>query len=427
LNGETSATLSLANVQKVQAGDYFVVVSDSRGAVTSAVAVLTVYEMDFGDAPDTLGYPTTLAFNGARHRLLPGIYLGNRADFEAEGLSNSGASGDDSNNTDDEDGISFVGPLLLALLAAASVAASTNGFIDAWIDFNRNGTWTDPGEQILTSRAVMPGTNLLSFQIPGVAVSVTTFARFRFSTTGGLGYEGFAADGEVEDYPVAVRPAVDLVLTQAESADPVTVTSNFAYMVTLTNRGPSTATSVSLTNVLPPNLTFLSATPSQGGCSILAGRLTCNFGTLLRNAGVAVTLNFRADGPGTVINTISAGGVEADVNVADNIATQITSIVTPTMTLTNLAAIAVSDGTETGPGTGNPYPSTLTIAGMTTAVHSVTVTLSNLTHSFPSDLDILLVGPQGQSALVMSDAGAGFGLTNITFTLDDAATRLCRT
>src|SRR5262249_34018440 len=43
--------------------------------------------------------------------------------------------------------------------------------------------------------------------------------------------------------------------------------------------------------------------------------------------------------------------------------------------------------------------------GLTATVSKVTVTLSNLSHPFPADLDILLVGPQGQSVILMSDAG----------------------
>jgi hypothetical protein len=36
----------------------------------------------------------------------------------------------------------------------------------------------------------------------------------------------------------------------------------------------------------------------------------------------------------------------------------------------------------------------------------VVVKLNGLSHSYPDDLDLLLVGPDGQSAMLMSDAGA---------------------
>src|SRR4030095_4167022 len=111
------------------------------------------------------------------------------------------------------------------------------------------------------------------------------YARFRFSTSDGLSYDGLALDGEVEDLPLQILPAVDLAFTQVDTSDQVNVTSNFAYVVTVTNRGPSTATLVALTNVLPANITFISATSSQGNCGLNAGRVTCAIGTSARKRG----------------------------------------------------------------------------------------------------------------------------------------------
>lgn len=68
-----------------------------------------------------------------------------------------------------------------------------------------------------------------------------------------------------------------------------------------------------------------------------------------------------------------------------------------------------------------PYPSVINVSGLTGAVGKVTVTLKGLSHTYPDDLDILLVGPQGQGVVIMSDAGGGHSFTNITLTIDDAA------
>ncbi len=74
-------------------------------------------------------------------------------------------------------------------------------------------------------------------------------------------------------------------------------------------------------------------------------------------------------------------------------------------------------------GTAAPYPSTLAVSGVSGPVNGLTVTLFNMTHAFPDDLDILLVGPQGQSVMLMSDAGGGnpTALNNATLTFDAAA------
>lgn len=56
-------------------------------------------------------------------------------------------------------------------------------------------------------------------------------------------------------------------------------------------------------------------------------------------------------------------------------------------------------------GAGTPYPSDILVAGLTGRLKSITVTLAGLVHTFPDDLDILLVGPGGQKVMLMSDAG----------------------
>lgn len=73
----------------------------------------------------------------------------------------------------------------------------------------------------------------------------------------------------------------------------------------------------------------------------------------------------------------------------------------------------------------NPYPSQITVSNMTGLVESVRVTLSNFSHRFPDDVDVLLVGPQGQRFVVMGDAGgaASISASNpVTLTLGDAGT-----
>ncbi len=72
-------------------------------------------------------------------------------------------------------------------------------------------------------------------------------------------------------------------------------------------------------------------------------------------------------------------------------------------------------------GPASPYPSTITIAGVPGPVDKLTVQLIGLTHPYPGDLDILLVGPNGLAVMLMSDAGTNAGLNSRTFTFDDAA------
>src|SRR5204863_3318908 len=72
-------------------------------------------------------------------------------------------------------------------------------------------------------------------------------------------------------------------------------------------------------------------------------------------------------------------------------------------------------------GAAFPYPSVINISGVTGFVHSVTVTLHGLTHSYPSDINALLVNPAGASTLVMSHTGGAHGVSNVVLTFDGAA------
>ena len=159
--------------------------------------------MDFGDAPSP--YPTLLADDGARHTVVTRTYLGSGVDAESNGKPDVGAQGDDNADTDDEDGISGMpSQLIPGDKPAVTVDASLDGFLNAWIDFNVDGDWADSGEQIFTDKAINFGSSSLSFSVPTGARSGTTFARFRYSTKGGLSFKGLADDGEVEDYAVEI-------------------------------------------------------------------------------------------------------------------------------------------------------------------------------------------------------------------------------
>jgi hypothetical protein len=86
------------------------------------------------------------------------------------------------------------------------VQASGAGFLNAWMDFNINGSWADAGDQIFTNTPLIAGWNTLTVNIPAAASSGKTFMRFRFDSQGNLSFTGLALDGEVEDYQVNVCP-----------------------------------------------------------------------------------------------------------------------------------------------------------------------------------------------------------------------------
>ena len=156
---------------------------------------------DFGDAPAPFG--TLLADDGPRHAISPALFLGSFIDFDLDGQPTADALGDDTDaDGDDEDGVTLPGTFIAGLGASINVDVTGTGLLDAWIDFDADGVF-EPNEQIAASFAVVDGNNVLNFIVPITGtVDGPTFARFRLSSTGGLGPTGAAADGEVEDYAV---------------------------------------------------------------------------------------------------------------------------------------------------------------------------------------------------------------------------------
>ena len=162
-------------------------------------------ELDFGDDPDQ-PYPTLLGSNGARHQIVSGIYLGNLIDAEPDGQPNAPATGDDVTNTDDEDGVFFTKPFVAGKATTIKVKASVTGYLNAWFDFNKNGSWTNLGEQVCINTPLTAGINSIIINVPAGASPGYIYTRFRFDSKGGLNFYGYASDGEVEDYRVTVYP-----------------------------------------------------------------------------------------------------------------------------------------------------------------------------------------------------------------------------
>ena len=98
------------------------------------------------------------------------------------------------------------------------------------------------------------------------------------------------------------------------------------------------------------------------------------------------------------------------------------STVTNVSTFSNPAAITILDAPRIGGvAPSSPYPSTINVAGVVGTVTKVTAKIKGLSHGFPGDIDMLLVGPGGQRLLLMSDVGGGTDAVNATLTFDDTA------
>ncbi len=232
-------------------------VNDSTNVASNVLRRSVAYsddlpELDYGDAKSP--YPTLVSDDGARH--LPiGPRLGALRDVELNGLPSNSADGDDVSGIADEDGVQF------SFVAAGIGQASVNidlqnaddAIVDAWIDFNHDGDWADPGEKILNAVNVSTAMNSLSYIVPSGATAGDTFARVRLSTAGGLAPTGAAADGEVEDYQVTIHPtaSANVLIDAGNNLSIQSITGlNFNDSITLYTEGANL-------RVSDPNFTLI--------------------------------------------------------------------------------------------------------------------------------------------------------------------------
>ncbi len=128
--------------------------------------------VDYGDAPDG-PYPTLLSHSGASHGIIAGFCLGSRVDAEPDGLPSDAAEGDDQLGADDEDGVFLDSVFWAGRRATVTVVVTddhrSGGYLDAWIDWNRDGDWLGPGERLFINQLVHHGINVFQFDVPADA------------------------------------------------------------------------------------------------------------------------------------------------------------------------------------------------------------------------------------------------------------------
>jgi uncharacterized repeat protein (TIGR01451 family) len=137
-----------------------------------------------------------------------------------------------------------------------------------------------------------------------------------------------------------VSPPVNLILTMTGAPSQVFQSAPFSYTLTVTNANFGLpASGVRITNTLPPGVTFISATASQGSCTNANGAVGCRLGTLNSASTATVTVTVRATVVGQIVNTALAVANGPDDFPSDNTAS-VTTQVLPSADLLILGAAA---------------------------------------------------------------------------------------
>ncbi|MEY2858796.1 MAG: hypothetical protein RLZZ74_3109, partial [Cyanobacteriota bacterium] len=208
----------------------------SNGEVEDYPVTIAVPIYDYGDAPDasagtgTGNYQTTAIDGGAAQVKINTagqiLSLGSNIDTDDGSLQNATALADDNNGTpDDEDGIASFPALTTTANQTYTVPVTVSNnvpllsaYLVGYIDFNKDGDFLDAGEKSTTvtvpTSTTNPRTVNVTFTTPGGMTIGNTYARFRLGQVQATAESATGASistdsGEIEDYQIAIAPALD--------------------------------------------------------------------------------------------------------------------------------------------------------------------------------------------------------------------------
>jgi fimbrial isopeptide formation D2 family protein/uncharacterized repeat protein (TIGR01451 family) len=195
------------------------------------------------------------------------------------------------------------------------------------------------------------------------------------STPSGVSGDSNAANNTDADSTI-IEPRIDLALAKTASTATPTQGVPFSYTLTVSNTSINSATGVAVLDLLPPGLTLVSATPSQG--SYNSGNGAWAVGTVAAGGNATLTLNVTPTVTGAIVNTaqvLAADQIDGDSTPNNSVPAEddqasVTVTVSPSVQLVVAKTTSTANLVNTSAGATATYtvtvnnPSTVSAVGV---------------------------------------------------------------
>jgi uncharacterized repeat protein (TIGR01451 family) len=300
--------------------------------------------------------------------------------------------------------------VLPASLTFVSAAGS------GWSCNNSSGTVTCTSSAVISAggsgSAITLTVNPTAAAVPSVTNTATV-------SGGGDSNGGNNSDGDL----TTVNGVPDLTLVKTHSGN-FTQGSNGSYTITVSNGGTAASSgTITVTDVLPASLTFVSANGTGWSCGNSSGTVTCTSSTPISDGGsgsaITLTVNPTAAAVPSVTNTASVSG-GGETNTGNDSSSNPTTVIG----LTDLTLTKTHGGNFTQ-GSDGSY--TLTVSNGGTATSSGTITVTDV---LPASLTFVSATGSGWSCnnssgtvtcTTSNQVSAGGSAAAITLTVNPTA------
>lgn len=184
--------------------------------------------------------------------------------------------------------------------------------------------WNGSGSTYARTSATGDGAYYVDWAVPvagfpsGSGVTVNT-TKFFATSQDGSNYN--------KDHLDCYEQIADLSVSKTVNHSTANVGDSLTYTVTVTNTGPDTASSVTVSDLVPSGVTYVSSTPSQGTYNSGTGLWTV--GSIALNVSKTITINVTVNngtGGNTITNIATTTSATLDNDSSDNSSSASTAI-----------------------------------------------------------------------------------------------------